>query len=165
MGITEPKYYESLFILLPKKTASPNSGSDFFHCRTCLIQQWILTKAQPVLKKDVIQTDLSGLSPEIKKQITLAPINYSLQNNSHALAQNVTITIRSDNLISATDLKFRRFRRPSFYLCRPTRIQSKHPVNPPGWICGLSNTRTPQIFASPSVNFQITHCLKPKPES
>ena len=89
-----------------KKLLAPSLVALFSIVGTCLVQQWILTKAQPVLKKDIIQTDLSGLSPEVRKQITLLPINYFLQNNSHAPAQHVTITIKSDNLISASDLKF-----------------------------------------------------------
>ena len=70
------------------------------------IQQIALTKARPVLKKEVIKTDLTGLTPDIKRQITLVPINYSLQNNSRAPAQNVTIFIKSDSILSIADLKF-----------------------------------------------------------
>jgi hypothetical protein len=118
---------------------------------TCLVQQWILTKAQPVLKKDVIQIDLSGLSPEIKKQITLAPINYSLQNNSHALARNVTITIRSDNLISAADLKFSQDSEDhQFTYADPHEFKVNIPSIRPGGFVGF------QILAPPNIHITFS---------
>ena len=69
-------------------------------------QQYILLQSKPNLKKDVVKPDLSGLSPEVKKQITLIPINYSLQNISRSAAQNITIFVRSDTVLNIPDLKF-----------------------------------------------------------
>lgn len=70
------------------------------------VQQIVLMKGTPILQKQVIRTDLTGLPPDVKRQITLLPINYSLQNNSRAPAKNVTIFVKSDSLISVSDLKF-----------------------------------------------------------
>ena len=71
-----------------------------------LFQQLALTKAKPILRKEVVRFDLSGLPDDLKRQITLVPINYSLHNNSRSPAQNVSIFIKSDSILQINDLKF-----------------------------------------------------------
>ena len=80
-------------------------------CLLTLLGNYWLTyfvqeKAKPVLVKDIYLTDLSGLPPELQKQIPLVPIKYSLQHKSGAVAQNLTVLIKSDLLLSISDLKF-----------------------------------------------------------
>jgi len=134
-----------------KKLLAPSLVALFSIVGTCLVQQWILTKAQPVLKKDIIQTDLSGLSPEVRKQITLLPINYFLQNNSHAPAQHVTITIKSDNLISASDLKFSQDSEDhQLIYADPHEFKVNIPTIRPGGTVGF------QIIAPPNINITFS---------
>jgi hypothetical protein len=71
-----------------------------------VLQRVIQEKAKPVLVKDVYRTDLSGLPPDIQRQIPLIPIRYSLRHDSGATAKNVTILIKSDSILSISDLSF-----------------------------------------------------------
>jgi hypothetical protein len=106
-GYKVPSCFMKTFLsFVQKKLLVPILISLFSIVGAYVVQQIVLAREKPVLKKDVIRTDLAGLSPEIRQQITLLPINYSLQNNSHAPAKNVTIFIKSDSLVSIPDLKF-----------------------------------------------------------
>ena len=73
---------------------------------TLLTQQYLQVKAKPNLRKDILRTDLSGLTPDIRKQIGLVPINYTLQNISRSTAQNVSVFVKADSLLTIQDLKF-----------------------------------------------------------
>src|SRR5208282_528479 len=73
---------------------------------TLSAQQFLLSKAKPNLKREIIRTDLSGLSSDVKKQIALVPINYPLQNISRSAAQNVSVFVKSDSPLTIADLKF-----------------------------------------------------------
>jgi hypothetical protein len=89
-----------------KKLSIPAIVAVFSIVGTLLSQQFLLAKAKPSLKREIVRTDLSGLSPEVKKQIGLVPINYSVQNISRSTAQNVSIFAKSDSALAIADLKF-----------------------------------------------------------
>jgi hypothetical protein len=89
-----------------KKLSVPLFVAIFSVLATLGIQQYVLLKATPNLEKQVIQPDLAGLSPEIKKQISLVAVNYTLQNISHSAAKNVSVFIKSDSQIDISTLKF-----------------------------------------------------------
>jgi hypothetical protein len=89
-----------------KKLSVPSVVALLTIIGTLLAQQFLLSKEKPNLKREIIRTDLSGLSPDVKKQIALVPINYSLQNTSRSAAQNVSVFVKSDSLLTIADLKF-----------------------------------------------------------
>lgn len=73
---------------------------------TFALQQYAATKGRPILVKQVIRTDLSSLTQDVRRQIGFVPITYSLQNNSKATAQNVTIFGKSETALSVANVKF-----------------------------------------------------------
>lgn len=70
------------------------------------VHQLVLLKQKPLLSRQVIYTDLSSLSADVKKQIALVPTSYTIQNLSSTAAKDVTIFVNSDLGILASDMKF-----------------------------------------------------------
>ena len=70
------------------------------------LNQILQKQLKPVLVKTVLRTDLSGLPPDILKQLPLIPLNYTLRHNVGLSAQNVTVMIRSDMPIGPANIKF-----------------------------------------------------------
>jgi hypothetical protein len=127
---------------------------------TYAIQQLIEAKGRPVLVKEVIQTDLSSLSADVQRQILLVPVTYTLRHSAGAAAQNVTISIKTDTIVSIADLKFSS--ESEDHQCSspdPHTIKVNVPIIRPGGLVNMQllTTATNQIkFSELSSNAQFT---------
>lgn len=115
------------------------------------LHQLLQQKQQPVLVKDVLRTDLSGLPPEILRQLPLIPLNYTLKHSVGLAAENVTILIRGDTPLSIANIKFS----PDSETCQSTMtdastIRVNVPTIRPG---GLLNF---QLIASASTKITFS---------
>jgi hypothetical protein len=70
------------------------------------LQQILQKQVKPVLSRNILRTDLSGLPPDILKQLPLIPLNYTLKHSVGLSALNVTVLIRSDVPLSSGNIKF-----------------------------------------------------------
>lgn len=71
------------------------------------LQQIYQKTAKPVLLRNIVRTDLTGLPPEVQAKIPLVPITYSLQHQGAGLpALEVTISIKGEQPLSIADLQF-----------------------------------------------------------
>lgn len=70
------------------------------------INEKIQEKRVPILVKEVYRPDISGLSAELQKQVTILPVKYTIEHKVGGTAKNLTISINSDSPIRSSELRF-----------------------------------------------------------
>ena len=73
------------------------------------IDQKIEERKVPVLVREVYRPDVSGFPAELKRQVTVLPVKYTLEHKAGGSAQNLSIFVSSDGSISPSELKFARW--------------------------------------------------------
>lgn len=70
------------------------------------IEQKIQERKVPILLKKIYRTDITGLSEELQRKITVLPVKYTLEHKVGGSAKNLTIYMRSETSISPSELSF-----------------------------------------------------------
>jgi hypothetical protein len=70
------------------------------------INEKIQEKRVPILVKEVYRPDISGLSAELQKRVTILPVKYTIENKVGGTAKNLTISINSDSPVRSSELRF-----------------------------------------------------------
>jgi len=70
------------------------------------IDEKIQERKIPVLVKEIYRPDVSGLSEELQRQVTILPVKYTLEHKVGGSAKNLTIFINSDSAITPSEIRF-----------------------------------------------------------
>jgi hypothetical protein len=70
------------------------------------INKRIEERKVPILVKEVYIPDMSSLPLELKRQVTLLPVKYTLEHKAGGTAKNVSILVNSDSAITPSEIKF-----------------------------------------------------------